>query len=156
MRFLSACSIFRLIAGGTFALSALFTLGCSEEKREPLPDLPPVELPEGVPGSYSGTMPCDDCKGKMVRLTLKEDMSAEAVQSTLRETVTVDTLKGSYVVTDSTVKVTLSGNGIHWNFKRIGSGNLSFLTSAGTVYVNENGLPADFIKIYKPLAPVKE
>lgn len=135
-------------------MAALFVSACSEEKKEPLPDLPPIELPKSVPALYSGQLPCDDCKAKMVQMTLKDDMTVVAIQNTFKETTVVDTLTGTYVVTDSTIKVSLSDNSVHWNFKRVGSGNLSYMTSAGTVYEDADGMTADFIKIYRP-APKK-
>lgn len=137
--------------GVAFLMAALCLSACSKEKQEPLPDLPPIELPKEVPALYSGSLPCDDCNVKMVQMTLGEDMSVVAVQTTIKETSVVDTLKGTYVVTDSTIKVSLSDNSLHWNFKRIGSGNLSYMTSAGTVYEDENGMRADFLKIYKKI-----
>lgn len=133
-------------------MAALFVSACSEEKKEPLPDLPPIELPKDVPALYSGSLPCDDCKARMVQMTLKEDMSVVAVQTIIKETSVMDTLKGTYVVTDSTIKVSLSDNSTHWDFKRIGSGNLSYMTSAGTVYEDADGMTADFIKIYRPVS----
>ena len=133
---------------------ALF-VACSEEKSEPLPDLPPVEIPKDVPGLYSGRLPCDDCTSRMVRMTLSEDSSVVATQLTLRDTMVTDTLRGTYVVTDSTIKISLSDNQLHWNFKRIKFGNLRYMTSAGVPYEDKDGLHADFIRIYKaPLKPV--
>lgn len=143
------------LIGAAVTMAVLLVSACSEEKKEPLPDLPPIELPKDVPALYSGQLPCDDCKAKMVQMTLNDDMSVVAVQNTFKETSVVDTLKGTYVVTDSSIKVSLSDNSIHWNFKRIGSGNLSFMTSAGTVYEDADGMTADFIKIYRP-APKKD
>ena len=123
-------------------------VGCSQEKSEPLPDLPPIELPKEVPGLYSGRLPCDDCTARMVRVALSEDMKATVVQTVVRDSMEVDTLHGSYVVTDSAVTITLS-NGAHWNYKRIKFGNLRYMTSAGTAYEDKDGLHADLVKIYK-------
>ena len=131
-----------------------FISACSEEKKEPLPDLPAIELPKELPGLYSGRMPCDDCTTKMIRMNLNEDMSVVVVQTKIQDSLTTDTLKGTYEVTDSTVKVSLSDNSIRWNYKRGSMGTLSYLTSNGTVYEDENGLHADLIKIFK--TPVKK
>ncbi len=128
-------------------------VACSEEKSEPLPDLPPIEIPKDVPGLYSGRLPCDDCTSRMVRMTLLEDNSVEAVQLTLRDTMETDSLKGTFVVSDSTIKVSLSNDKIHWNFKRIKFGNLRYMTSAGVLYEDKDGLHADLIRIFK--APQK-
>ena len=139
-----------------FSLSvAALLVACSEEKSEPLPDLPPVEIPKDVPGLYSGRLPCDDCTSRMVRMTLSEDNSVVATQLTLRDTMETDTLRGSYVVTDSAIKISLSENQLHWNFKRIKFGNLRYMTSAGVPYEDKDGLHADFIRVYKsPLKPI--
>lgn len=127
---------------------AALVAACSEEKSERLPDLPPVETPREVPGLYSGRLPCDDCTAKMARVTLAEDMTVSVVQTVVRDSMEVDTLAGTYAVTDSAVKITLA-NGIHWNYKRVKYGNLRFMTSAGVPYEDKDGLHADLIKIYK-------
>jgi hypothetical protein len=148
-------AVFSFVAKCTFSFFAAFALmACEEEKKsEPLPDLPPIEIPEDVPGLYSGRLPCDDCTSRMVRMTLGEDNSVEAVQVVLRDTMTTDTLRGTYVVTDSTIKVSLSEDKQHWSFKRAKFGNLTYLTAAGTVYEDEDGMTADLIHIFKAKKP---
>lgn len=136
------------------AMAALFVSACSEEKSEPLPDLPSIELPKELPGLYSGRMPCDDCTTKMIRMNLNEDMSVVVVQTKIQDTLVTDTLKGTYEVSDSIVKVSLSDNSIHWNYKKGSMGSLSYLTSNGSVYEDENGVRADLIRIFK--SPVKK
>ena len=128
---------------------ALCVSACSEEKKEPLPDLPTVELPKELPGLYSGRMPCEDCDARMIRMNLNEDMSVIVAQTKIKDTLVTDTLIGTYEVTDSTVKVSLSNDSIHWNYKRGSMGMLSYLTSNGTVYKDERGLGADLIRIFK-------
>lgn len=130
-------------------LTAALFVGCSEEKSEPLPDLAPVEIPKEISGLYSGRLPCDDCTSRMVRMTLSEGHSVEAVQLTLRDSMTTDTLKGTYAVTDSTIKVSLSDGKLHWNFLRSKYGNLSYMTAAGTVYEDKDGMRAELIHIFK-------
>ena len=127
--------------------SAVVLSGCSQEKESaPLPDLPKVELPEGLAGLYSGRLPCDNCKMRMVRMELAEDSTASVIETVLTDTSKVDTLQGKYAAADGTVKVELA-NGAKWNFKVGKSGALSLLTGAGTVYKDENDLPADLIRI---------
>jgi hypothetical protein len=131
-------------------LLAVFALtACEEEKSEPLPDLPPIEIPKDVPGLYSGSLPCDDCTSRMVRMTLGEDSSVEAIQLVLRDTMETDSLKGTYAVTDSTIKVSLEGDKGHWNFKRAKFGNLQYMTAAGTVYEDKDGMKSELIRIFK-------
>ena len=131
-------------------LLAVFALtACEEEKSEPLPDLPPIEIPKDVPGLYSGSLPCDDCTSRMVRMTLGEDSSVEAIQLVLRDTMETDSLKGTYAVTDSTIKVSLEGGKGHWNFKRTKFGNLQYMTAAGTVYEDKDGMKSELIRIFK-------
>lgn len=138
------------VARMAMPLLAVFALmACEEEKSAPLPDLPPIEISKDVPGLYSGRLPCDDCTSRMVRMTLGEDSSVEAIQLVLKDTMETDSLKGTYSITDSTIKVTLAGDKGHWNFKRAKFGNLQYMTAAGTVYEDEDGMKAELIRIFK-------
>jgi hypothetical protein len=131
-------------------LAVLAMTACEEdEKSDPLPNLPPIEIPKEVPGLYSGSLPCDDCTSRMVRMTLGEDSTVEAIQLVLRDTMETDSLKGTYTVFDSTIKVTLAGDKGHWNFKRAKFGNLQYMTAAGTVYEDKDGMKAEMIRIFK-------
>ena len=82
----------------------------------------------------------------MVRMELAEDSTASVIETVLTDTSKVDSLQGKYSQADGTVKVELA-NGAKWNFKVGKSGALSLLTGAGTVYKDENDLPADLIRI---------
>ena len=109
------------------ALCVPFT-ACSKEEPAPLPDLPKVEIPEGLPGLYSGRLPCENCKARGVRMELAEDSTLLFIQTIITDTVKVD-------------------DGLHLNFAVEKYGALSMLTGAGTVYLDENGMKADLIKI---------
>ena len=82
-------------------------------------------------------------------MTLGEDNSVEAIQLILKDSMTTDSLKGTYSVTDSTIKITLAGDKGHWNFKRAKFGNLQYMTAAGTVYEDKDGMTAELIRIFK-------
>ena len=73
-------------------LCGLF-LGCSEQKSEPLPDLPPVEIPADVFGFYSGRLPCDNCNQRIVDMDLFNDGKVVAVETILKDSVHSDTLR---------------------------------------------------------------
>ena len=139
------------VARMALPLLAVFALvACEEEeKSESLTPLSPIEIPKDVPGLYSGSLPCDDCTSRMVRMTLGEDSSVEAIQLILRDTMQTDSLKGTYSVTDSTVKVSLENDKGHWNFKRAKFGNLQYMTAAGTVYEDKDGMKSEMIRIFK-------
>jgi hypothetical protein len=136
---------FKGLLAGLFSLSLL--AGCSqEEKSAPLPELPKVELPKGFAGFYTGRLPCDNCKVRMVRMELAEDSSVFAIETILTDVLKGDSLKGTYSTADDKVYVTFD-NGKKWNFQLGNSGALSLLTGAGTVYKDENDMPADLIRI---------
>lgn len=135
------------------ALSALLCglfVACSEEKSEPLPDLPPVEIPATVFGYYSGRLPCDDCKLLKVDMDLFEDGKALAVRTKVLDSVSVDTLHGTFVYADSIAKISFSDNEAHWVFKRDKVGNLAFM-KAGDVYRDADGLKAVMVRFYKKI-----
>ena len=135
-----------------FALSVCF-VACSKEEPAPLPDLPKVEIPEALPGLYSGRLPCENCKARGVRMELAEDSTLLFVQTLVTDTAKVDTLKGKYSFNDGKVAVVLD-DGQHLNFVVDKYGALSMLTGAGTVYLDENGMKADLIRILN--APKKK
>jgi hypothetical protein len=130
-------------------LCGLF-MGCSEQKSEPLPDLPPVEIPADVFGFYSGRLPCDNCNQRMVDMDLFNDGKVVAVESVLKDTISVDTLRGTFVYADSIVKVSLSDNSVQWAFKRDRVGNLAFM-KLGDVYRDSEGMKSVLIRFYKKI-----
>lgn len=125
-------------------------VGCSEQKSEPLPDLPPVEIPADVYGFYSGRMPCDDCNQRVIDMDLLSDGKVLAVESVQKDSVETDTLHGTFVFADSIVKVSLSDNTIHWTFKRDRVGNLALMKS-GSVYRDTDGMKAVMVRYYKKI-----
>jgi hypothetical protein len=136
-----------------YALTAMLCgifVGCSEQKSEPLPDLPPVEIPADVYGFYSGRMPCDDCNQRVIDMDLLSDGKVLAVESVQKDSVETDTLHGTFVFADSIVKVSLSDNTIHWTFKRDRVGNLALMKS-GSVYRDTDGMKAVMVRYYKKI-----
>lgn len=154
MKNLNSKVCFLVKIAAIMAVIVPFLSACSEEKQEKLADLPPVELPKDVPGLYSGRMPCDDCKTNMIRMTLNDDSTVVVVRKKILDTLITDTLIGTYVYSDSTIKVSLADNSIHWDYVRSAAGNLSYVTSSGTIYEDENGTRAELIRIFK--SPVKK
>lgn len=136
-----------LFRGLVFCLAFTLLVGCSKEEPAPLPDLPKVELPKGLAGLYSGRLPCENCKVRMVQMTLAEDSTLVFKQTIRTDTMKTDSLKGKYSFSDGKVSVEIE-DGTHLNFLVEKSGALSMLTGAGTVYVDENGMKADLIRIY--------
>ena len=136
-----------------YALTAFlcgFFVGCSEQKSEPLPDLPPVEIPADVYGFYSGQMPCDDCDRRVVDMDLFNDGTVLAVQTTLKGAAQVDTLRGTFVYADSIVKMDLSDKTVHWDFKRDKVGNLAYMKQ-GDVFRDADGMKAVMVRFYKKI-----
>lgn len=136
-----------------YVLAALlcgFFAGCSEEKREPLPDLPPVEIPADVYGYYSGRLPCDDCEQRAWNMDLFNDGTAQVVETVVKDSARVDTLRGTFTFADSIVNLNLSDNSAHWMFKRDRVGNLALMKS-GSIYRNADGMKAVLVRFYKKI-----
>lgn len=136
-----------------YVLAAIFCglfVGCSEEKKEPLPDLPPVEIPADVFGYYMGKMPCDDCKQRVLEMDLLNDGSAQVIESVLKDSLHVDTLHGTFVYADSIVKLSFTENNAAWAFKRDRVGNLA-LMKFGSVYRDAEGMKAVLVRFYKKI-----
>ena len=142
------------VKGLVFCFALALVVGCSKEEPAPLPDLPKIEVPEGLIGLYSGRLPCDNCKARMVRMVLAEDSTVSFVQTFVTDTMKTDSLRGKFTVDSGKVSIEVE-NGIHLKFLVEKSGALSMLTGAGTVYEDEDGMKADLIRIYN-VPKVKE
>lgn len=129
------------------AACAIF-LSCSKEKSESLPDLPAVTVPLEVAGQYSGQLPCDNCKARMVRVFLDIDNTAKFIQTMVRDSMVVDTFTGKYSVANNIVSMQMGDSGEVLRFERNKLGNMSLLTGTGAVYKNSDGERMDLIRIF--------
>lgn len=128
-----------------------FCLGmfaCSEEKSEPLPELPRVEVPSELAGQYSGQLPCDNCKALIIRSVFAADSSVSVVRTIVMDTMAVDTLQGTYEVSSDSIITMSLPNWRTWKFKRNAMGNLELLNNDGQVYLNEDGLKNELVRIF--------
>lgn len=133
--------------GLVFCFALTLVVGCSKEEPAPLPDLPKVEVPEGLVGLYSGRLPCDNCKARMVRMVLSEDSTVSFVQTFVTDTMKTDSLKGKFSLDSGKVTIDIE-NGPQMKFLVEKSGSLSMLTGSGTMYVDQDSMKADLIRIY--------
>lgn len=129
----------------------VFFVGCSKEEPKPLPPLEKVALPESVIGMYSGKLPCDNCKARMVRLVLAEDSSVSAVQTVVTDSMKTDTLKGTFSVNGDVLSLSIPDVGMNLKFKRDSLGNMALMTGAGTIYEDADGMKFDMIRILVPM-----
>jgi len=132
------------------AVGCVLLVGCSKEEPAPLPALKPVELPKNTAGLYSGRLPCDECKMRMIRMELAEDSSATLVQTVVTDTMKTDTLKGTYAVNGEDLSVSIPDASMHLKFKRDTLGNMALMTGAGTVYEDADGMKFELIRILVP------
>lgn len=140
------------ISSWILLLGLFVFLGCSKEEQPPLPALKKIEVSEGVVGSYSGRLPCDNCKANVVKAELKEDSSVVFIRSIVRgstpDSVETDTLSGRYSLEGDKLSMELSEGGVHYKFQRDSYGSLALLTGAGTVYRDQDDMKAELIRIY--------
>ena len=140
------------ISSWILLLGLFVLLGCSKEEQAPLPPLKKIEVPEGVVGFYSGRLPCDNCKGNVVKAELKEDSSVVFIQNIVRgstpDSVETDTLSGRFTFDGDKLSIELSEGKVRYRFQQGSYGSLALLTGAGTVYKDQDGFKAELIRIY--------
>lgn len=140
------------ISSWILLLGLFVLLGCSKEEQAPLPPLKKIEVPDGVVGFYSGRLPCDNCKGKVVKAELKEDSSVVFIQNIVRgstpDSVETDTLSGRFTFDGEKLSMELSEGKVRYRFQQGSYGSLALLTGAGTVYKDQDGFKAELIRIY--------
>ncbi|MCF0215022.1 MAG: hypothetical protein HUK21_00935 [Fibrobacteraceae bacterium] len=131
------------------AFGALFLISCTkEDEQKTLPELPKVEKPALV-GNYTGKMPDEEWEKRMVRLSLLDSGKVVWMETLVKgETVKQDTLLGLYKVENDSILLLNLNENREFRFKITPIGSLYFMTGAGTVYKDENGLPAGFIHIF--------
>ena len=140
------------ISSWILLLGLFVLLGCSKEEQAPLPPLKKIEVPDGVVGFYSGRLPCDNCKGNVVKAELKEDSSVVFIQNIVRgstpDSVKTDTLSGRFTFDGDRLSMELSEGKVRYRFQQGSYGSLALLTGAGTVYKDQDGFKAELIRIY--------
>ena len=140
------------ISSWILLLGLFVLLGCSKEEQAPLPPLKKIEVPEGVVGFYSGRLPCDNCKGNVVKAELKEDSSVVFISNIVRgstpDSVETDTLSGRFTFDGDKLSMELSEGKVRYRFQQGSYGSLALLTGAGTVYKDQDGFKAELIRIY--------
>jgi hypothetical protein len=140
------------ISSWILLLGLFVLLGCSKEEQTPLPPLKKIEVPEGVVGFYSGRLPCDNCKGNVVKAELKEDSSVVFISNIVRgstpDSVETDTLSGRFTFDGDKLSMELSEGKVRYRFQQGSYGSLALLTGAGTVYKDQDGFKAELIRIY--------
>lgn len=140
------------ISSWILLLGLFVLLGCSKEEQAPLPPLKKIEVPDGVVGFYSGRLPCDNCKGNVVKAELKEDSSVVFIQNIVRgstpDSVETDTLSGHFTFDGEKLSMELSEGKVRYRFQQGSYGSLALLTGAGTVYKDQDGFKAELIRIY--------
>lgn len=140
------------ISSWILLLGLFVLLGCSKEEQAPLPPLKKIEVPEGVVGFYSGRLPCDNCKGNVVKAELKEDSSVVFIQNIVRgstpDSVETDTLSGRFTFDGDKLSMELSEGKVRYRFQQGSYGSLALLTGAGTIYKDQDGFKAELIRIY--------
>lgn len=140
------------ISSWILLLGLFVLLGCSKEEQAPLPPLKKIEVPEGVVGFYSGRLPCDNCKGNVVKAELKGDSSVVFIQNIVRgstpDSVETDTLSGRFTFDGDKLSMELSEGKVRYRFQQGSYGSLALLTGAGTIYKDQDGFKAELIRIY--------
>ena len=140
------------ISSWILLLGLFVLLGCSKEEQAPLPPLKKIEVPEGVVGFYSGRLPCDNCKGNVVKAELKEDSSVVFISNIVRgstpDSVETDTLSGRFTFDGDKLSMELSEGKVRYRFQQGSYGSLALITGAGTVYKDQDGFKAELIRIY--------
>lgn len=90
----------------------------------------------------------------MVRATLSADSSATIVRTLVVDSITVDTLQGKFSMSaDSVIAINVGDGRYSWKFKRSAVGNLTLMNGAGGIYVDEDSLKCELLRLYSTPKP---
>lgn len=121
------------------ALSAAFLACSKEEEPQKLPDLPKIEAPKTVAGTYVGRVPSSS--GEVLQLKLVLDSLGGAVVAESRRTETgVETLQDTLAYSDSAGTLKFFKGELHkWSFRKTGDFQYSLLNPTGELYEGADG-----------------
>lgn len=120
------------------ALSACL-FACGQEDQPKLPDLPKVEAPKTIAGTYVGRVPSSS--GDVLQLKLVLDSLGSALLTEARKTEAgVETLQDTLAYSDSagTLKF-FKGEHHKWSFRKTGDFQYSLLNPTGELYEGQDG-----------------
>ncbi len=126
-----------------FAAFLVFACTQSEEQKKSdkieadlknLPKLSPIKIPEGVVGLYIGTLPCDECETRRIRMELDSNGNAQIEE--IFFSAKPDTLKSSATFRDSAdyILVRFDDGKRFMNFLKRGGTSLEYLNAEGKPY----------------------
>lgn len=126
-----------------FAVFLVFACTQSEEQKKSdkieadlknLPKLSPIKIPEGVVGLYIGTLPCDECETRRIRMELDSNGNAQIEEFFF--SAKPDTLKSSATFRDSAdyILVRFDDGKRFMNFLKRGGTSLEYLNAEGKPY----------------------
>lgn len=135
--------------------SVLLVFACSsevekgkkiEEDLKALPKLSPIEIPEGVVGTYVGNLPCDECDVRRVKMTL--DSAGRASIEEIFVSGTQDTVKSSAAYKDSSgfIVVRFDDGKRFFSFQKNKGTSLLYLRE-GKVYLDETEEPYQLLRL---------
>jgi uncharacterized lipoprotein NlpE involved in copper resistance len=130
MKTLQIICLFVLIGFGTSCKNEPKTPSVEQQEQGALPEiskdtiLPAIDTvtarksrPVDIKGSYSGILPCGDCKGIKTDLTLNADKTYELSSEYLGKETKPNVYKGTFSLDDATQVITLDAEGDHLKFK---------------------------------------
>ena len=72
-------------------ISSVLLIACGQEEKQPLPDLPKIEAPTSLVGSYSGRLPAENAKAHQIQLELDSLGNAILTERILRDSLEIFT-----------------------------------------------------------------
>lgn len=121
------------------ALSAAFLACSKEEEPQKLPDLPKIEAPKTVAGTYVGRVPSSS--GEVIQLKLALDsLGGATVAETRRTDAGIETSLDTLAYSDSAGTLKFSKGELHkWSFRKTGDFQYSLLNPTGELYEGADG-----------------
>ena len=151
-----------------FVAAALFSLilGCGQNENEAkakkieedlkaLPKLAPVQIPEGVAGSYVGTLPCDECDLRRVKMNLDGDGNAFIEEFLFRRNEKTDTLQNRATYKDSAefILVRFENANRFFAFQKSNGTSIVYLNVEGKPYLDDTEEPYRLLRILSKVSP---
>lgn len=130
-------------------ITSFFLLSCSQEKKTPLPDLPKIETPTSLVGSYSGRLPAEDAKARQIQFQLDSLGAVFFTERVLKDSLETKTDTLTYKDSAGVLSLHFKESSRVLRFKKTSDMQYVFLNPTGEPYLDADSNSYMLFRILK-------
>ena len=117
-------------------ISSVLFIACGQEEKQPLPDLPKIDVPTSLVGSYSGRLPAENAKAHQIQLELDSLGNAILTERILKDSLEIFTDTLTYRDSSGVLSFHFKESSRKLRFKKTGDLQYVFLNPTGEPFLD--------------------